>query len=782
MEKMTMIKANIRHKKGSFAGIVILMAVISMALLSLLSIWDNTLAGITDAQERAQMGDLLCLVNKNRLEGKLLSDVRSHPLVKDVKTVETLACNKTVYEDYEYSESVFLQEAPPSGRLFLSGGAGFQEKTPKLKPGEIYISRGIQTNLGCQTGDTLSFTFSSGAYRFKIAGIMEDPVFGASVMGWKNLFISARDYEKIRKEVLQADTQEHASVPVMHVFVYKTDDCKLSDAKFARQLNLDTGLSDMSFGSLTRSALTNYTSLFPKTICTVLTVFVFLLLAAVIIVVCHSVSTGIEMEYTTLGIMKALGFQKKDIQMILAAQYLLAEAVGILLGILPAAPLCNAVSNVFFPITGIVPKKALSVEKGGLLLLLVLAVSVVCILLITQKLKKISVITAIAGGKKEIYFDSRIKTGISQKMLMPSLAFRQFTSNKRQYAGMAVIAAILVYFMVSMMILANMITVRSSWSSMGILDSNLDVILTPGKEISEEQIKEIEKTIGENGVFKVSHKSCGNSNFSLDGEQIVGCVFEEADYIPGLLKGRLPEYENEIVITEIVAETLDLKIGDRVTIACGEKKAEYMISGLNQYLNEAGMIFSMTMEAASLIMNPHLQYLGYMIEDEAQGEKTAEILNEKYKDLLFARYSNQIDVMYQAAVYAMMLVVYLFSAVFSVVVVHMTCSRAFIRERKDIGIYKALGFTSGKLRLQFAIRFTIVAGTGAVFGCAAAAAFAENMLGRMLRLIGISRIDTVLRISTILVPVIMICVCFFVFSYMASRKIKRVEVRELVAE
>ncbi len=52
----------------------------------------------------------------------------------------------------------------------------------------------------------------------------------------------------------------------------------------------------------------------------------------------------------------------------------------------------------------------------------------------------------------------------------------------------------------------------------------------------------------------------------------------------------------------------------------------------------------------------------------------------------------------------------------------------------------------------------------------------------MLRLIGISQIDTVLRISTILVPVIMICVCFFVFSYMASRKIKRVEVRELVAE
>lgn len=782
MEKWTILKANIRHKKGSFAGIVILMAVISMVLLSLLGVWDNISAGITDAQERGRTGDVLYLINKNRLEGKLLSDVRSHPLVKDVKTVETLICDNMVYQDYKYSNPVFLQEVRKSGRLFHSGGTGYQDKTPELKPGELYISRGTQTNMGCRTGDTVSFTFSSGTYRFKIAGIMEDPEFGASVIGWKNVFISKRDYDKICKEVMQTDTPEQASALIMRVLVYKTDDCKLSDVKFARQLNLDTGISDMGIGSLARSTLTNYTSLFPKIICMVLTVFALLLLAAVIIVVCHSVSTGIEMEYTVFGIMKALGFQKRDIQVILAAQYLLAEAAGILLGVLPAVPLCYALGNIFWPITGIVPRKAISIEKGGLLLLLALAVSVLCIAVIMRKIKKITPVAAILGGKNEIYFDSRIKIEINKKMLSSTLAFRQFTSNKKQYAGMAAIAAILVYFMTSMMILTNMVNVRSSWSAMGIMDSNLDIYLSSEKEVTEEQIKEIEKTIGENGDFRISYKYCGNYNLSLDGEQMMCSIFEDVQYIPGLLKGRLPEYENEIVITEIAAETLDLKIGDKVTVVCKEKKAEYMISGLNQHVNDAGMNFSMTMEAASRIMKPGLSFLGYIIEDETQGEKTADILNKKYGDFLSAEYDDQVDVMYQAAVYAMTLVVYLFSAVFAVVVVHMICSRAFIRERRDIGIYKALGFTSKKLRLQFAIRFAIVAGIGAVAGCAAAAVFAGNMLGRILRLIGISQVDTVLHVSTILVPVIMICMCFFLFSYMASRKIKRVEVRELVTE
>ena len=143
----------------------------------------------------------------------------------------------------------------------------------------------------------------------------------------------------------------------------------MTDAKFARQVNLDTGISDMSFGALTREMILNYTFLFTKIICMILTVFVILLLAAVVVIMCHSVSTGIEMEYTTFGVMKSQGFVKSKMQLILVMQYLLAQITGVVIGAIAAIPLCGVIANVFIPITAIVPRRAISMGECGVILL-----------------------------------------------------------------------------------------------------------------------------------------------------------------------------------------------------------------------------------------------------------------------------------------------------------------------------------------------------------------------------------------------------------------------------
>jgi len=41
MEILTLVKANIRHKKGAFFGIAILMTILSMSLTAILSVREN---------------------------------------------------------------------------------------------------------------------------------------------------------------------------------------------------------------------------------------------------------------------------------------------------------------------------------------------------------------------------------------------------------------------------------------------------------------------------------------------------------------------------------------------------------------------------------------------------------------------------------------------------------------------------------------------------------------------------------------------------------------------
>ncbi len=74
--------------------------------------------------------------------------------------------------------------------------------------------------------------------------------------------------------------------------------------------------------------------------------------------------------------------------------------------------------------------------------------SALIILLKTRRVTKISPVRAISGGRSEIYFDSRLNAPITSKPLSASLAFRQFTSNKKRYAGTVMIAAILTFFMI----------------------------------------------------------------------------------------------------------------------------------------------------------------------------------------------------------------------------------------------------------------------------------------------------------------------------------------------
>lgn len=783
MEILTMLKANIRHKKGSFISIIILMLIITMAMAAILSVQDNIRDGIQDAHERINTGNVVAFIDVNKVTDSLRKDIESHEMVQKVEYGEAVPSSKVTCGDAEeYNNTVFVQEMKGDRNLLDPEGIKSLGQAPELKEGEVYISQGMKTNFSCETGETLTLTVQSGNYDFTIAGIVEDPLVGASVIGWKNIYISRKDFENIyREQEPFVRTKEKGTAQVLIISVFKKDDCGLTDDQFARQLNLDTGFADISFGSITRDMSIHYTYLFVQVVGSVLLVFMLLLLIAVVVIICHSVSTGIEMEYTTLGVMKAQGFSKRTIRLILTAQYLLAQVIGAGIGILLSIWLCRELGNVFYPITGIVPLKHVSILKCGGIVFGMLGISAVCIFLITRKIARISPVRAISGGKQEVHFDSRLQMQIKKKLLSVSLALRQFTSNKKQYIGVIFIVSLLVFFMTTMMVLGNVITAQSAWKNMGILATDINITLK--KNIGDDTIKEIEETVKEYSAIEDVCYMAGNFYYSVNGEQIMACVYRDAENIIAVSEGRQPLYENEIVMTEIAAGSMGLKVGDRVTLGYGDKKGEYIISGLNQFLNDAGKNLSITIDAAKKLANHGVWYGGYVLEDVSAGNKIVQVLKRKYGDILEAEFvEEQMDASYEMAIYFMTAVVYIFSAIFAVVVTHIVCSKAFLRERTDIGIYKALGFTAGHLRLQFAARFLIVAVLGSLVGGGLAAVFSENVLSMMLRMIGISSFSATFHVHTFAVPVIMICGCFYLFAFMEAGRVKKVEVRELIVE
>lgn len=781
MEILTLLKANIRRKKGSFVSVILLTLIIAMSVTTILSIKESTFNGVDKANEICDTPDISVLCRPDAPTDDLTQKLKSDDRVKYAYAVESILIEKTIMGGEEYDNTMVIMKAGENTKLLKKDLSGIAENTPKLKKGEIYVPQGLLTNSHGKVGEKISIQTLAGEYEFTVKGILLDPIMGASVIGWKRFCISDEDFSEITSAVSKKETEDMKALN-KYLMIYKADDCSLTSGQLRRQLNLKMGITDMAYGSITKDMSIHYTTLSTEIISSVLIVFVIFLLIIVVIVTVHSISVEIETNYVTFGVLKAQGFNKNKIRMLFLCQYLLAEMIGAVLGISLSIPLIKLTSNIFVTITAI---PAITSVPAGIIALILAALfllSAVSIFFITMKINKISPVRAISGAKKEIYFDSRMNVPISKKFLSPSLALRQFTSAKRRYTGTLVIVAILIFFMMTITQLANALNSKSALESMGAMVSEVEI--SPKEKLSDNDYKMIEDEIERFSKIKKAYY-VNASYFSFDGEEMYCTIYKDPSVTP-VLKGRSPIYGNEIAVSPILLDEFNLKIGDEVTIGWRDEKEKYIISGTVQLMNDTGRSFIMSYAASEKIGYDANLWGCYSLEngdDESLNKKIADTINEKFGDIIEAEVSGELlDDTYDIAINAMQMIIYVFSVLFAFVVTHMVCSKAFIQERMDIGIYKAIGFISKNLRIQFALRFLIVAVLGSAVGAVLSVLFSGKLLSIFLYNIGITNFESHFTPFTLIAPIMLICVCLFIFAYFVSRKIKTVAVRELVVE
>ena len=781
MEILTVLKANIRHKKGSFISVILLTLIIAMSVTTILSIEESTLNGVNNAHEICNTPDIYAICAAYDFPNEIIEKVKKDDRVERVEIVDSILTEKAKMGYNEDRNLIVIFKSDENTKLIKENLSGIAESTPKLKKGEIYVPQGFLTNNSGKIGEKVIFETIAGEYEFTVKGILLEPKFGSSMIGYKVFCIGDEDFLEITSAISKEETEDKYGLGKF-VQIYKSDSCDLTSGQFRRQLNLDTGVTDIAFGSLTNDMSINYTTLFTKVISSILLVFVMLLLAIVIIVTVHNISVEIEANYVTFGVLKAQGFDKNRIRLLFLGQYLLAEIIGAVIGIVLSIPLIGFASNIFVKITAI--PAIMSVPTGSIALILtaLLVLSVISIFFVTIKVNKISPVRAISGAKKEIYFDSRINAPISGRFLSLSLALRQFTSAMRRYAGTIIIVAILVFFMITITMLANAANSKSALESMGALVSEINI--EPKKMLSDSEIDNIEKEIEQITTIKKAYYT-NNSYFSFEGEEMMCSVYKDPSILPSL-KGRAPIYDNEISVSPILLEEFNLKIGDEVTIGWKGNKEKYLISGTVQLMNDVGRAFLISYSAAEKIGYDYQLWCSYSLENgdnEILNQKIADTLNEKFGDIIKAKANGEvIDNSSETAIKAMQIIIYVFSVLFSLIVVHMVCSKAFTQERIDIGIYKAVGFKTSGLRSQFAFRFLIVSVIGSAAGGILSYFLSGKLLGILLKSIGITSFNTNVVFSSFVIPISIVCLSFLTFSYLVSGKIRKVKVRELITE
>ena len=112
MEIKSLIIANMRHKKGGFISILLLMFIISTVLTSVVSININIDHRWDEAAQNVSVGDFVAILHTTKFTPEMLKKIENNKDVDHVKLSPTVTCQASI-KGKNLSSSIFMGQYDP---------------------------------------------------------------------------------------------------------------------------------------------------------------------------------------------------------------------------------------------------------------------------------------------------------------------------------------------------------------------------------------------------------------------------------------------------------------------------------------------------------------------------------------------------------------------------------------------------------------------------------------------------------------------------------------------
>ena len=160
MEILTLLKANIKKKKGTFISIAFLMVIISAVMTSLISVKDNYQNAVKTALKGEDACDVVMYFSEKNLTTEIRQALENSELVGDVEYENILFTDSLKREGYDNSSTRDnLATAQSSLKFYKDDLSGFESGPRTIQDGELYIPFGHKAAYKCEIGDKFTASF-----------------------------------------------------------------------------------------------------------------------------------------------------------------------------------------------------------------------------------------------------------------------------------------------------------------------------------------------------------------------------------------------------------------------------------------------------------------------------------------------------------------------------------------------------------------------------------------------------------------------------------------------
>lgn len=773
------IVSNIKAKK-TYSIVIFTLCLFAVTLVAVsLSSLNSAGKAYDKAFDNSKTPHINMYMQEKNYSSQMIADFKKHSEVESAEFQKIILYNGAYFIDNgknigESTDFFFREYLPDNRMVLIDGTAG---KDGRLHPGEVILPYAMHTKDNINVNDELELVCGETKLSLKVKAFIENPRNGSVLFGNKDIFLCETDLQKITGENAVKYGLLGVRLKNYDFNIQRRIQQEFQD-KYNKQIGFAVNYDDIKNGHL----------ILPKIILAVLILFAILLCGITLIILRYSILATTEADYVNLGVLKALGFTPGMIRFAITAQYTVVALIGGLFGIVAASFASRYTWSIVFGSTGLYNKGDLSPVSALISILLLTAVISIFSCINADKAGRISPMRAISQGRAPAYFSSRFNLKLERITFIPfdlRMALKQFTSKVRRYSFLIIISALLVYLVMFLFGVTSFLKTENAYNSLGseLADIEIDT------NTKADAVKLCNQISRDYNVKWVSYKR-PNLEFIMDGSRIRSEVKDDFDANGQLytIRGRHPKHDNEIAITNLVKKEFGKGIGDYVVLK-DDKGAghKFLITGIFQSIQEGGRIIRIPESGVkNLYPDFELNELYIRLTNNIDLDTVISEMKSKYTG--YTEISNQYNEdedtksVAKTAFTAISNLVFILT-IFMVVIITILIVKVTIHaETGELGMYKAMGFSSAKLRLQLALRFLLITLFGAVIGGIAEKFTCEPLASAALSVVGLAKLDLGLSLLQALIPMAIVILGSVLAALACSGKIKRISAYALINE
>ncbi|MBP5413979.1 MAG: ABC transporter permease [Lachnospiraceae bacterium] len=612
-----------------------------------------------------------------------------------------------------------------------------------VNSGEVYVPVAYRNEYDIKTGDI----FRIGNEKLTVAGFLRDSQMNSMMASSKRFLVSESDYERLR----YLGSEEY----LIEFRLKEGSDISAFDSAYK-----DMGLYDNG-PTITYPLIKLMNALSDGIMILVILLVSIVVLIISILCIRYILLTELEKDMKQIGMMKAVGISRKDIGYLYISKYMILSVIGCITGMIFALIIAGKLAEGIRDLYG-EPKNALYVYI--LMLTGSFAGQAVILLSVRQSLsktRKLSAVAALAGaterkGKKNMWHTASVIVAASVFMILVPLGMK------------------------------NTMAAPDFVTYMGIGNSHIraDIRQNDIKSQTDRFIDAIKK---DERVDRYSLMQTSSYKVRLENGNTYNLMIENGDHgaFPvNYSEGAAPKNENEIALSILNAEEMDLGIGDKISVFMEKDgtASEYkcVICGIYSDITNGGK------SAKACLKDDTTPIMWSIIYISLKDEGLAGAWVNEYKDisegLKIVRIREYLEGMYGTTIRnisnASFMTVTL-SGVIIMVVIMLLMRLIIWKERSESSLKKALGLRTLKICTDYLKKLAVYVISGIFLGVLTGVLLGQRLAGTLLGMMGAQGFKFVIDpLSTFIYVPVFIALSAFVAAFVSLREIKRISASE----